>query len=113
MVQRFPHAHHFVVAGDFVVWAAVKDDSINWQLLSSARPDKIVGETNTLDLRDVGQWNREIALLAMDLNPDGYLLLRARLGSSIYVPWDSSFSVEYRYGFQIFKDTSKTGAETA
>ncbi len=45
---------------------------------------------NELDLRDVGQRNQRIALLNIELNPDGYLLLRVRLGPSIYVSWDSS-----------------------
>jgi hypothetical protein len=87
-VRRFPNAHHFIVAGDRAVWAVAKGDSIHWQLLAPARPDGKVGETNEFDLRRVGPRDHRIALSDVDLNADGYLLLRIQVGPSIYVYWD-------------------------
>ncbi|OQU99444.1 hypothetical protein CLAIMM_05075 [Cladophialophora immunda] len=88
--QRFPNAYHFTTAGDFAAWAEKKDTLINYQRLKEGT------KTMTLDLGWVGEANRVISLEGMDLNSDGFLLVRLHSGASIYAPEDLTLPHTYR-----------------
>jgi hypothetical protein len=83
-VWKYRNTDYFRIAGDFVVSAFENDDSIQWQHFTHTEGGRAASKAKTLDLhRDIWGHNR-VSLLNVELNPDGFVFLRAKVGPSIY-----------------------------